>query len=81
MKKYSYKTQGTCASDIQFTLDDDNIIRDVRFTRGCDGNAKGVAALSIGRTSKEIADLLEGITCGNKKTSCPDQFSKALKSI
>lgn len=72
---------GTCASDILFTIDDDNIIREVKFIRGCDGNTKGVAALSIGRKVDEIASLLEGITCGSKKTSCPDQFAKALKSI
>jgi uncharacterized protein (TIGR03905 family) len=81
MKKYNYKTQGTCASDILFTIDDENIIQEVKFIRGCDGNAKGVAALSVGRKADEVAELLEGITCGCKSTSCPDQFSKALKDI
>jgi len=81
MKEYHYKTQGTCSSDIYFKIDEENIIRDVKFERGCSGNLKGIAALCLGLDAKDAASKLEGITCGSKNTSCPDQFAKALKSI
>lgn len=81
LKQYNYKTKGTCAREIVFSLDDDNIIRELDFINGCDGNLKGIAALCIGKKANEVATLLQGITCGRKDTSCPDQLSMALKEI
>ena len=73
-----YKTKGTCSQYIDFELDGD-IIRNLRFTNGCDGNLQGIARLAEGRPAQELIDTLEGIRCGYKDTSCPDQLAKALK--
>ena len=70
---YSYRTKGTCASRIDFDVDSEGKVRGVRFIGGCSGNTQGVARLIEG-----IARL-EGIRCGAKPTSCPDQLAKALK--
>lgn len=81
MKTYSYKTKGTCSKEINFSLDDENIVRDLNFVRGCDGNLKGISALCIGKKADDIINLLSGMTCGRKATSCPDQLAKALKEV
>ena len=73
-----YKTKGTCASQISFDLVD-GIIHNVKFTGGCNGNLKGIAALVEGMKAEDAIPRLEGITCGFKATSCPDQLSKALR--
>ena len=74
----SYQTRGTCARRITFDLTD-GIVRDVRFDGGCSGNSKGVSALVEGMTAEEAIRRLEGIRCGFKATSCPDQLAQALK--
>ena len=76
----SYQTRGTCARRITFDLTD-GIVRDVRFDGGCSGNSKGVSALVEGMTAEEAIRRLEGIRCGFKATSCPDQLAQALKSL
>lgn len=73
-----YQTRGTCARQITFDLED-GIVRNVRFDGGCSGNAKGVSALVEGMTADEAIRRLEGIRCGFKSTSCPDQLAQALK--
>ena len=73
-----YQTRGTCAHQITFDLED-GIVRNVRFDGGCSGNAKGVSALVEGMTADEAIRRLEGIRCGFKSTSCPDQLAQALK--
>ena len=73
-----YKTQGTCSQMIQLELDGD-IIKSVEFVGGCSGNTQGVASLVKGMKAEEAIDRLEGIRCGFKPTSCPDQLAKALK--
>ena len=73
----TYKTSGVCARSIDFAVEN-NIITNVKFNGGCMGNTQGVARLAIGRTVDEVINLLEGINC-RAGTSCPDQFSKALK--
>lgn len=73
-----YQTRGTCARQITFDLED-GIVRNVRFDGGCSGNAKGVSALVEGMTAEEAIRRLEGIRCGFKSTSCPDQLAQALK--
>ncbi len=77
---YSYKTTGTCARAINIELDG-NTIKEVQFVGGCNGNTKGISALVKGMDMDEAISKLEGITCGPKSTSCPDQLAKALKSL
>jgi len=74
---YSYKTQGTCSSQIDLELED-GIIQSVVFTGGCNGNLKGISSLVKGMPAREAIAKLQGTTCGSKPTSCPDQLSKAL---
>ena len=74
-----YKTKGTCSQLINIDIDQDHIIRSVSFTGGCNGNLSGISRLVIGRNAEEVADLLEGTTCGYKSTSCPDQLSHAIR--
>lgn len=74
-----YKTKGVCSRAIEFELDGD-IIKSVHFVGGCDGNTKGVSRLVEGMKVQDAISRLEGITCGFKSTSCPDQLAKALKS-
>lgn len=76
--EYKYRTRGTCASEISFELED-GIVKNVAFRGGCNGNLKAIAKLVEGKRAEEIADLLEGNTCGFKSTSCADQLSIALR--
>ena len=69
---------GTCSRQIDIELDND-IIRSVRFTGGCDGNTQGVAALVRGMKVEEAIARLEGIDCRGRGTSCPDQLARALR--
>lgn len=78
MEKKTFKTSGTCAAAINFSIDDNGNLHDVNFIGGCDGNLKAIATLVEGRPAAEIAQLLKGNTCGRKNTSCADQLSKAL---
>lgn len=76
---YDYKTQGTCSRTISFDIDD-GTVKNVKFEGGCNGNLKGISALAEGKKPEELIKCLEGIKCGFKQTSCPDQLSRALKS-
>lgn len=73
-----YTTRGTCSRAITFELED-GIIRNVQFEGGCNGNLKGLGALVEGQRAEDVIPRLEGITCGFKPTSCPDQLAQALK--
>ncbi len=77
--QYTYSTKGTCSRQINLELSDEGIIKNVEFIGGCNGNTKGVAALCIGRKADEIIEILKGIKCGSKPTSCPEQLAFALK--
>lgn len=74
---YKYKTSGVCSKFIFFDIEDD-VVKDVRYQGGCNGNLQGIAKLVEGKNAKDIIDILSGIRCGYKATSCPDQLSKAL---
>ncbi len=76
--EYIYKTKGTCSSQIKLNIEGD-IITDVSFTGGCNGNLKAIPALVNGMTVAEIENKLSGITCGNKGTSCGAQLAKACR--
>lgn len=78
MKHISYNTTGTCARIINFDLDDNNIIHNVSFVGGCNGNLKAISKLIEGKDALQVASLLKGNICGNKNTSCADQLSNAL---
>ena len=73
-------SKAVCAKQIDITLKK-GIIQEVKFTRGCPGNALGVGALIKGMSIKEAIKRLDGIPCGKKSTSCPDQLAQVLKSI
>ncbi|MBE6845688.1 MAG: TIGR03905 family TSCPD domain-containing protein [Ruminococcus sp.] len=75
----SYTPIGVCSKQINIEVDDNNIVQDVEFIGGCNGNLKGIGALVKGMTVEEVIEKLENITCGYKSTSCPDQLAKALK--
>ena len=76
--QYEYKTKGTCSQRIFFDIEDGKV-KNVQFVGGCNGNLKGIGALIEGMDVQEAISRLEGITCGPKATSCPDQLAKALK--
>lgn len=76
--KYTHKNIGTCSRSVSFDLDDNGIVSAVSFEGGCNGNTKGVAALCEGRSIDELIEILSGIECGMKGTSCPDQLARAL---
>lgn len=76
--KYRYVPQGTCSRLIEWELEN-GVIKDVRFTGGCHGNLQGIASLIKGMRPEDVVARLEGIRCGQKQTSCPDQLAKALK--
>ena len=74
-----YKTKGVCAQGIEFEIDDNKKVHNVKFTGGCSGNTQGVAKLVEGMKAEDAIARLEGIRCGVRPTSCPDQLAKALK--
>ncbi|MBR4727111.1 MAG: TIGR03905 family TSCPD domain-containing protein [Clostridia bacterium] len=75
---YRYKTRGTCSRAIEFELED-GVLHNVRFDGGCNGNLKGIGALVEGQRAEDVIARCDGILCGYKPTSCPDQLAKALK--
>lgn len=72
-----YKTSGTCSTMIDFEVDGD-VITSVAFTGGCNGNLKGISSLVQGMKVDDAIQRLQGIKCGFKNTSCPDQLANAL---
>lgn len=73
-----YRPSGVCSQLIRVELDGDTI-KNVEFIGGCNGNTKGISSLVKGMNVQEAISRMEGITCGNKVTSCPDQLARALK--
>ena len=76
---YKYKTTGTCSKEISFSIDENGILSNVSFVGGCNGNLQGVSKLVEGQNYKDVIEKLDGIKCGFKSTSCPDQLANALK--
>ncbi len=76
---YQYRTSGTCSRSIEFELENGKV-KNVKFHGGCDGNLKGMSAMVEGMNAEDVIARLEGIRCGFKPTSCPDQLAKALKA-
>ncbi len=76
--RYEYKTKGTCSQRILFEIDNGKL-SNVQFLGGCHGNLQGISKLVEGMPVDQVIRMLEGIRCGMKPTSCPDQLAKALK--
>ena len=74
----NYKTRGVCSKEISFEVEDNKVVK-VQFVGGCAGNSQGVSRLVVGMDVDEAIKRLEGIQCGFRPTSCPDQLSQALK--
>ena len=77
--KYEYRPQGTCSRIIYLDVED-GVINEIEFVGGCHGNLQGISKLVEGMDAKEAVTRLEGIKCGFKKTSCPDQLAQAVKA-
>lgn len=75
---FTYKTKGVCSRSITLTIEGD-VIKSATFEGGCNGNTKGISALVAGMDINDAIKRLEGIKCGFKSTSCPDQLAEALK--
>lgn len=75
----TYKTQGTCSRSITLNVDENDVVTEVSFEGGCNGNLKGISALCVGMKVDDVIERVENIKCGFKNTSCPDQLAKALK--
>lgn len=81
IKEMDFRPQGVCSQNIHIELDDEGVVKEIRFLGGCSGNTQGVGALAVGRPAKEVAESLHGIRCGFKDTSCPDQLAAALEKM
>ena len=77
--EFTCKTQGVCSREITFEIEDGKV-KNVQFFGGCNGNLKGIGALVEGMNVDEVIARVEGIRCGSKTTSCPDQLAQALKA-
>ncbi|MPM49849.1 hypothetical protein SDC9_96582 [bioreactor metagenome] len=78
--RYKYETKGTCSKLIEFTVED-GILKDVKYTGGCNGNLQGISGLVEGMRVEDVIDKLKGLSCGMKSTSCPDQLARALSVV
>lgn len=78
MSTITYTPKGVCSRYMEIDVEGD-VIQEVRVTGGCNGNLKGICALMKGLTVADAISRMEGITCGPKATSCPDQLAQALK--
>ncbi len=78
MAKYTYEPQGVCSARIDFEVEE-GIVKNVRFTRGCNGNTQGISALVEGMNVDEVIRRLKGTNCNGRGTSCPDQLARALE--
>jgi len=81
MKHIQYQTQGTCSVLIDVTADDKDVIQQVFFLGGCNGNLQGICRLVTGQKIDDVIGKLDGIRCGGKPTSCPDQLCRALEQL
>ena len=80
-KHIMYETSGTCSKMIDVTADENNVIQQVFFLGGCNGNLQGISQLVRGQKIDDVLPRLNGIRCGTKGTSCPDQLCRALEQL
>lgn len=76
--EYTVRPRGVCSMQIKFEIDENNIVKNVKFLGGCNGNSKGISALAEGMKADELIKRLRGIDCNGKGTSCPDQLARAV---
>ncbi len=76
---FTYTPHGVCSRAIDLDIED-GVVKALHFTGGCNGNLQGISALVVGRRAEEVIPLIQGIHCGGKGTSCPDQLSLALQA-
>lgn len=76
--KFEYRPKGVCSQSIELDMDGD-VVKNVKFYGGCNGNLKGIASLVKGMKAKDVINRCGGIKCGMKNTSCPDQLAAALE--
>ena len=76
---HTYYTSGTCSRQIDFDIDEQGRVSGISFVGGCNGNLKGIGAIVEGMKAEDVIARLEGIRCGFKSTSCPDQLAQALR--
>lgn len=79
-KTLHFVPSSVCSSAIDLIVED-GIIREISFTGGCSGNLQGISLLARGMKVEEVINRLEGVRCGSKRTSCPDQLTKALREM
>ena len=77
--KYTYTPRGVCSRRMTVELDDAHVIEKVTVEGGCSGNLQGISKLVVGMKAEEAIERMEGISCGGKGTSCPDQLAQALR--
>lgn len=80
-KHILYKPNGVCSKMIDVTADENDVIQQIFFVGGCNGNLQGISQLAKGQRIDDVIDRLTGIRCGTKQTSCPDQLSNALREL
>ena len=78
--EYVYKTQGTCSTNIELNVED-GVVKEVAFLGGCNVNLQGISRLVRGMKVEEVIAKLEGVRCGGRPTSCPDQLCHALHEM
>ena len=79
-KEFSFPNSGTCSKQTNFVLNDDHTIASMEVIGGCNGNLKGIGKLVEGMDVDDVIARIEGVKCGMKSTSCPDQLAQALKA-
>ncbi len=77
--EYTRRNRGVCSTQTHVVLDENDVIESVEVTGGCNGNLKGICSLLRGMKAQEAIARMEGLTCGPRKTSCPDQIAHALR--
>ena len=78
--EYVYRTQGTCSTNIELNVED-GVVKEVAFWGGFNGNLQGISRLVRGMKVEEVIAKLEGVRCGGRPTSCPDQLCHALHEM
>lgn len=78
--EYVYKTQGTCSTNIELDVEE-GVLKEVTYWGGCNGNLQGISRLVTGMKVEDVIEKLEGVRCGRRSTSCPDQLCKALHEM
>jgi uncharacterized protein (TIGR03905 family) len=81
MKEITFQPKGVCSRMMTVTVDDNGVVQDLQVIGGCHGNLQGISALVRGMKVEDVISRLDGIRCGNRPTSCPDQLAQGLKTL